>query len=66
MPDQRSGGERLSPSQVNRWGMAAPWVNAGLETVMGSGVPLGSWLAVPGRARRQPSQAQYQQPPHTA
>jgi hypothetical protein len=36
-PDQRSGGERLSPSQVNRWGMAAPAANAGLETVMASG-----------------------------
>ena len=33
-PDQASGGETFSPSQVNRSGIAAPALNAGLDTVM--------------------------------
>jgi hypothetical protein len=47
--------------------MGEPAVNAGLETVIGSGKgTLGSWPAVTGRTRCQPGQGQHQQAPHAA
>jgi hypothetical protein len=65
-PAQRRG-EVVTTSQVNRSGMGEPAVNAGLETVIGSSKgTLGSCLAVTGRTRRQPGQAQHQQPPRAA